>query len=153
MLKRPTAPSWAGPAHITSARFRSRPAKADVLFNNVPVPMLLILVIAVLCRLVQSKAHPPNAPDMLLDIAAWYSERPLLDRSCRQDDCYTERLPRCRFEDSRGWCCAAFNEVSIDYNAAFTGALARLVAFYDGMKPFSDCTLDLGWSHPNATLV
>ena len=33
----------------------------------------------------------------------------------------------CRFEDSRGWCCAAFNEVSIDYNAAFTGALARLV--------------------------
>ncbi len=59
----------------------------------------------------------------------------------------------CRFEDSRGWCCAAFNEVSIDYNAAFTGALARLVAFYDNMKPFSDCTLDLGWTHPNATLV
>jgi endoglucanase len=43
--------------------------------------------------------------------------------------------------------------VSIDYNAAFTGALARLVAFYDGMKPFSDCTLDLGWTHPNATMV
>ena len=21
------------------------------------------------------------------------------------------------------------------------------------MKPFSDCTLDLGWTHPNATLV
>ena len=59
----------------------------------------------------------------------------------------------CRFEDSRGWCCAAFNEVSIDYNAAFTGALARLVAFYDNMKAFSDCTLDLGWTHPNATLV
>ena len=58
-----------------------------------------------------------------------------------------------RFEDSRGWCCAAFNEVSIDYNAAFTGALARLAAFYDGMKSFSDCTLDLGWTHPNATLV
>ena len=58
-----------------------------------------------------------------------------------------------RFEDSRGWCCAAFNEVSIDYNAAFTGALARLAAFYDGMKNFSDCTLDLGWTHPNATLV
>ena len=58
-----------------------------------------------------------------------------------------------RFEDSRGWCCAAFNEVSIDYNAAFTGALARLAAFYDGMKSFSDCTLELGWTHPNATLV
>lgn len=43
--------------------------------------------------------------------------------------------------------------MSIDYNAAFTGALARLSAFYDNMKPFSDCTLDLGWTHPNATLV
>lgn len=51
------------------------------------------------------------------------------------------------------WCCAAYNEVAIDYNAAFTGAIARLVDFYDGMKPFSDCTLDLGWTHPNATLV
>ena len=59
----------------------------------------------------------------------------------------------CRFQNSRGWCCAAYNEVAIDYNAAFTGAIARLVDFYDGMKPFSDCTLELGWSHPNASLV
>ena len=59
----------------------------------------------------------------------------------------------CRFQDSRGWCCAAYNEVAIDYNAAFTGAVARLVDFYDNMTPFSDCTLDLGWTHPNATLV
>jgi len=28
-----------------------------------------------------------------------------------------------------------------------------LVAFYDDMQAFSDCTLDLGWTHPNATLV
>ena len=58
-----------------------------------------------------------------------------------------------RFQDSRGWCCAAYNEVAIDYNAAFTGAVARLVDFYDNMRPFSDCTLDLGWTHPNANLV
>ena len=43
--------------------------------------------------------------------------------------------------------------MAIDYNAAFTGAIARLVDFYDNMQPFSDCTLDLGWTHPNATLV
>jgi hypothetical protein len=57
------------------------------------------------------------------------------------------------FEDSRGWCCAAYNEVAIDYNAAFTGALARLVDYYTDSKPASDCGLDLGWSHANATLV
>lgn len=43
--------------------------------------------------------------------------------------------------------------MAIDYNAAFTGAVARLVDFYSDMQPFSDCTLDLGWSHKNATLV
>ena len=59
----------------------------------------------------------------------------------------------CRFEDSRGWCCAAYNEVAIDYNAAFTGALARLVDWYADSKPASDCGLALGWEHPNATLV
>ena len=57
------------------------------------------------------------------------------------------------FEDSRGWCCAAYNEVAIDYNAGFTGALARLVDYYKDQKLFSDCSLDLGWEHPNATLV
>ena len=59
----------------------------------------------------------------------------------------------CSFEDSRGWCCAAYNEVAIDYNAGFTSAVARLVEFFDDQKPFSDCGLDLGWEHPNATLV
>lgn len=57
------------------------------------------------------------------------------------------------FEDSRGWCCAAYNEVAIDYNAGFTGAIARLVDYYKDQKLFSDCGLDLGWDHPNATLV
>ena len=57
------------------------------------------------------------------------------------------------FEDSRGWCCAAYNEVAIDYNAGFTGAVARLVDYYKDQKLFSDCSLDLGWDHANATLV
>ena len=44
-------------------------------------------------------------------------------------------------------------QVAIDYNAGFTGAIARLVDYYGDQKLFSDCTLDLGWDHPNATLV
>lgn len=59
----------------------------------------------------------------------------------------------CSFEDSRGWCCAAYNEVAIDYNAGFTSAVVRLVEYFEDQKPFSDCGLDLGWEHPNATLV
>lgn len=59
----------------------------------------------------------------------------------------------CSFEDSRGWCCAAYNEVAIDYNAGFTSAIARLVDYFEDQKPYSDCGLDLGWEHPNATLV
>ena len=73
--------------------------------------------------------------------------------SCRPQTTLLTVASRRRFKDSRRWCCAAYNEVAIDYNAAFTGAVARLVDFYDNMKPFSDCTLDLGWTHPNATLV
>lgn len=57
------------------------------------------------------------------------------------------------FEDSRGWCCAAYNEVAIDYNAGFTSAVVRLVEYFEDQKPFSDCGLDLGWEHPNATLA
>ena len=57
------------------------------------------------------------------------------------------------FEDSRGWCCAAYTEVAIDYNAGYTGALARLVDYFQDQKPSSDCGLDLGWSHPNASAV
>ena len=59
----------------------------------------------------------------------------------------------CSFEDSRGWCCAAYTEVAIDYNGGYTGALARLVDYFQDQQPFSDCGLDLGWSHPNATAV
>ncbi|KAI8822167.1 Six-hairpin glycosidase-like protein [Fimicolochytrium jonesii] len=46
-----------------------------------------------------------------------------------------------------------FTEVTQDYNAAFTGALAGLIDFYgpSKFKNASDCNLDLGWSHPNAS--
>ncbi|KAG9104462.1 hypothetical protein FRC06_002118 [Ceratobasidium sp. 370] len=39
------------------------------------------------------------------------------------------------------------------YNAAFTGLNAAMIEYYGGssFKPFSDCGLDLGWSHPNAS--
>lgn len=73
--------------------------------------------------------------------------------SCNMSSLEVRSFMQCSFEDSRGWCCAAYNEVAIDYNAAFTGALARLVDYYQDMHPFSDCSLDLGWSHANATLV
>ncbi|RUS30504.1 Six-hairpin glycosidase-like protein [Jimgerdemannia flammicorona] len=46
-----------------------------------------------------------------------------------------------------------FTEVTQDYNAGFTGALAGLIDFYgtQNFRSFSDCGLDLGWSHPNAS--
>jgi hypothetical protein len=45
-----------------------------------------------------------------------------------------------------------WTEVTQDYNAGFTGALAALIDMYspDKFSPASDCGLDLGWSHPNA---
>jgi hypothetical protein len=43
-----------------------------------------------------------------------------------------------------------YTEVTLDYNAGFTGAAAGLVAKYGGV-PFTDTGLDLGWSHSNAT--
>ncbi|CAE6439520.1 unnamed protein product [Rhizoctonia solani] len=44
-------------------------------------------------------------------------------------------------------------QVTQDYNAAFTGLNAAMIEYYGGsnFKAFSDCGLDLGWSHPNAT--
>lgn len=44
-------------------------------------------------------------------------------------------------------------QVTQDYNAAFTGLNAALIDYYGGsnFKPFSDCGLNLGWSHPNAS--
>ncbi|KAI8814843.1 family 9 glycoside hydrolase [Cladochytrium replicatum] len=48
-----------------------------------------------------------------------------------------------------------YTEVTQDYNAGWTGALAGAISYYKGkgstFKPFSDCSLDLGWKHPNAS--
>ncbi|RUS15846.1 Six-hairpin glycosidase-like protein [Endogone sp. FLAS-F59071] len=46
-----------------------------------------------------------------------------------------------------------YTEVTQDYNAAFTGALAGIIDYYgiQNFEPFTDCGLDLGWSHPNAS--
>jgi hypothetical protein len=43
--------------------------------------------------------------------------------------------------------------VTQDYNTAFTGLNAAMIEYYGGsnFKAFSDCGLNLGWSHPNAT--
>lgn len=43
-------------------------------------------------------------------------------------------------------------EVTQDYTAAFSTAMARLVMYYD-LPPFCDeSSLDLGWDHPNAPM-
>ncbi|KAL0094755.1 glycoside hydrolase family 9 protein [Phycomyces blakesleeanus] len=46
-----------------------------------------------------------------------------------------------------------YSEVTQDYNAAWTGAIAGLIDYYgaDKFEPYTDCDLDLGWSHPNAS--
>ncbi|CAO3657334.1 unnamed protein product [Mucor hiemalis] len=46
-----------------------------------------------------------------------------------------------------------YSEVTQDYNSAWTGAIAGLIDFYGSSKfePYTDCDLDLGWSHPNAS--
>ncbi|KAI8973947.1 Six-hairpin glycosidase-like protein [Pilobolus umbonatus] len=46
-----------------------------------------------------------------------------------------------------------YSEVTQDYNAAWTGAIAGLIDYYGAEKfePFTDCELDLGWTHPNAS--
>ncbi|ORX97922.1 family 9 glycoside hydrolase [Basidiobolus meristosporus CBS 931.73] len=46
-----------------------------------------------------------------------------------------------------------YTEVTQDYNAGFQGALAGMIDWYgaSNFQPHSDCTLDLGWDHPNAT--
>ncbi|KAI7867723.1 Six-hairpin glycosidase-like protein [Spinellus fusiger] len=46
-----------------------------------------------------------------------------------------------------------YSEVTQDYNAAWTGAIAGLIDYYghDMFEPYTDCGLDLGWSHPNAS--
>lgn len=44
-------------------------------------------------------------------------------------------------------------QVTQDYNAAFTGVNAAMIDYYgqQNFKAFTDCGLDLGWSHPNAS--
>lgn len=46
-----------------------------------------------------------------------------------------------------------FIQVTQDYNAAFTGLNAAMIDYYgsSNFKAFSDCGLDLGWSHKNAS--
>jgi hypothetical protein len=46
-----------------------------------------------------------------------------------------------------------YSEVTQDYNAAWTGAVAGLIDYYgwDKFEPYTDCGLDLGWTHPNAS--
>ncbi|ORX95387.1 Six-hairpin glycosidase [Basidiobolus meristosporus CBS 931.73] len=46
-----------------------------------------------------------------------------------------------------------YTEVTQDYNAAFQGSLAGLIDWYghSNFHAFSDCNLDLGWSHANVT--
>lgn len=55
------------------------------------------------------------------------------------------------FKDDRS--AYEFTEVTQDYNAAFTGLNAAMIDFYGHSKfqPFTDCELDLGWSHHNAS--
>lgn len=46
-----------------------------------------------------------------------------------------------------------YSESTQDSSAGIIGVLAGLIDWYgqDNFKAFSDCTLDLGWSHPNAS--
>ncbi|GAA5806672.1 hypothetical protein MFLAVUS_000020 [Mucor flavus] len=46
-----------------------------------------------------------------------------------------------------------YSEVTQDYNSAWSGAIAGLIDFYgsSNFEPYTDCGLDLGWSHPNAS--
>ncbi|KDN50953.1 hypothetical protein RSAG8_00582, partial [Rhizoctonia solani AG-8 WAC10335] len=55
------------------------------------------------------------------------------------------------FKDDRS--AYEYTEVTQDYNAAFTGLNAAMIDFYghSKFKAFTDCGLDLGWSHPNAS--
>ncbi|KAK9803628.1 hypothetical protein WJX72_006865 [[Myrmecia] bisecta] len=44
-----------------------------------------------------------------------------------------------------------FVEPSTDFGSGLVGVLAAYVDYFDGLKPYTDCELDLGWSNPNAT--
>ncbi|GAB1520078.1 hypothetical protein RhiTH_003151 [Rhizoctonia solani] len=57
------------------------------------------------------------------------------------------------FKDDRSSYEYTDKSLTQDYNAAFTGLNAAMIEYYgaSNFKAFSDCGLDLGWSHPNAT--
>ncbi|KAG8907722.1 hypothetical protein FRB99_002518 [Tulasnella sp. 403] len=69
---------------------------------------------------------------------------------------YTDKYHLISFLPLRGlmtvssWACL---QVTQDYNAAFVGINAAMIDYYgqSNFKPFTDCGLDLGWSHPNAS--
>ena len=44
-------------------------------------------------------------------------------------------------------------EPTTEGQGGLVGALAGLVDYYTSLGPFDTCTLDLGWSHPNATVT
>jgi hypothetical protein len=46
-----------------------------------------------------------------------------------------------------------YSEVTQDYNAGWTGAIAGIIDYYGAQtfEPYTDCGLDLGWNHPNAS--
>lgn len=48
-----------------------------------------------------------------------------------------------------------WTEVTQDYNSGLVGALAAMIDIYTPAKftPATDCGLDLGWSHPNASIA
>ena len=43
-------------------------------------------------------------------------------------------------------------EPTTEGQGGFTGAVAGLAAYYTGTAPINLCSLDLGFSHPNATV-
>lgn len=49
------------------------------------------------------------------------------------------------FPDSREF--YQYTEPALDYSGATITSLAALCSYYDGLKPYSSCKLDLGWSH------
>jgi hypothetical protein len=44
-----------------------------------------------------------------------------------------------------------YAEPTVEGQGGFQGAVAGLAAYYSSTAPFSKCSLDLGWGHPNAT--
>ena len=43
-------------------------------------------------------------------------------------------------------------EPTLEGQGGVVGTLAALAAYYSDTGPLDSCSLDLGWSHPNATV-